>query len=214
MLSGFYGLKVGMTQRFAEDRSVVPTTVVSLGTWYVTQVKTNEKDGYLAIQVGTPRARYVNTPFSPEWLKAKSKYFLHVRELSLAAADGKSFEVGHKLTCDDVSLVEGAIVDVTGISKGLGFQGVMRRHGFAGGPGAHGSMFHRQPGSMGNRRRRGEVWKGKRMPGRMGGEQNTIRGLRVVGIQKESGHVFICGAVPGKKGGLLKVNGHKPGVGQ
>jgi len=206
VLSGFFGSKVGMTQQFADDYRVAPATVIKLGTWYVTQIKTVEKDGYEAVQVGTPRKRYEQLAFSPEWLKAKSKYFLHLREMSLTDdKDGVGFPVGHKVSFGDLALEKNQIVNVSGIGKGIGFQGVMRRHGFSGGPGGHGSNFHRKPGSIGCVVHGGEVFKGKKLPGRTGGKKITTQGLRVIEVQGDSGHLLVIGAVPGKKGGLLKV---------
>lgn len=207
MLSGFFGSKVGMTQQFAQDRKVVPATVIRLGTWYVTQIKTQEKDGYRALQIGTPRKRYEASEFSEQWLKGKSKYFLHVRELPLGQEEVKGLAVGRRLTMDDFYLGKDAKVCVTATSKGLGFQGAMRRHGFAGGPGGHGSTFHRAPGSIGSLVFGGEVFKGRKLPGRTGGVQVTTRGLRVLDVQKEAGYLFVVGAVPGKKGSLVRVCG-------
>ena len=203
MFGGFFGYKIGMTQSFGEDRRVTPTTVIRFGSWYVTQVKTVEKDGYQAIQVSAPRKRYENIEFSADWLKSKSKYFLHVKELKF---NGESLpEIGHKLTFDDFDLAVGNVVKVSGMGKGLGFQGVMRRWGFSGGPKSHGSTFHRAPGSVGNLVFGGEIVKGKKMPGRTGGKKITTTGLRIVSVREESGHLVVVGAVPGKKGGLLKV---------
>ncbi|MFA6527749.1 MAG: 50S ribosomal protein L3, partial [Candidatus Babeliales bacterium] len=159
MLSGVLGKKLGMAQLFNAEGKVIPVTVVDVGTWYVTQVKTPEKDGYSAVQVSMPRKRYQETSFSPEWLKKKSDYFLHIKEVSLADQN-HTLVVGQRITLDDIALQEGEIVAVTGTSRGLGFQGVVKRWGFAGGPKTHGSKFHRIPGSSGVLRRQGEVMKG------------------------------------------------------
>ncbi len=202
MLSGVLGKKLGMTQLFNAEGKVVPVTVVDVGTWYVTQVKTPERDGYSALQVGLPRKRYQGVTFSPEWLKKKSVYFLHIKEVK--QIDLKhSFTVGQKVTLDDVVLQEGEVVSVTGTSRGFGFQGVVRRWGFGGGPKTHGSKFHRIPGSSGFLRTQGEVMKGKKFPGHMGAAQVTVEGLDIVKIDKETGCMFIKGALPGKKDSLV-----------
>ncbi len=204
MLSGVLGKKLGMSQLFDAKGNVVPVTVVDVGTWYVTQVKTEEKDGYCALQVSLPRKRYQGASFSPEWLKKKSDYFLHIKEVK-PVDQAHAFVVGQKITIDDIELQEGEIVAVTGQSTGLGFQGVVKRYGFAGGPKTHGSTFHRKPGSSGCLRTQGEIIKGKRFPGHTGAEQVTIDGLRVVKIDKNVGCLFIKGALPGKKDSLVIV---------
>jgi large subunit ribosomal protein L3 len=205
MLNGIPGKKLGMSQLFDTEGKAIPVTVVDVGTWYVTQVKTSEKDGYCSLQVGLPRKRYQKISFSPEWLKKKGDFFLYVKEIK--QVDSKhSFAVGQKITLDDVTLQEGAVVAVTGQSRGLGFQGVVRRWGFAGGPKAHGSKFHRRPGTSGCLRTQGEIIKGKKFPGHMGAVQVTVEGLNVVKIDKGAGCLFIKGALPGKKDSLVIVN--------
>lgn len=202
MLSGVLGKKLGMAQLFNAEGNVIPVTVVDVGTWYVTQVKTQEKDGYSALQVGLPRKRYQGKSFSPEWLKKKSDHFLHLREVK-SVDQNHAFVLGQKITLDDIALQEGETVIVTGTSRGLGFQGVVRRWGFSGGPKTHGSKLHRKPGSSGFLRRQGEVMKGKKFPGHQGAAQVTVEGLNVVKIDKETGCVFIKGALPGKKDSLI-----------
>ncbi|MFC1854517.1 50S ribosomal protein L3 [Candidatus Dependentiae bacterium] len=203
MLSSFYGTKVGMTQLFGEDRKAVPVTVIKLGTWFVTQIKTKDKDGYSAVQVGMPRKRFDGQPFSKDWLKKKKAYFLYLRELFV---DGDvDLNMGDQLSYDKIKLENGDLVWVGAKSKGLGFQGVMRRWGFAGGPGGHGSTFHRAPGSIGNLVFRGEVFKGKKLPGRTGGRMFSVKNLKVVKVDAESGHVIVSGSVPGKKNSLVIV---------
>lgn len=207
MLRKLLGIKVGMTQIFDEQQNVVPVTVIRVTDWYVTQIKTVENDGYAALQVGLVKKRYSALPFAPEWLQAKKKYFSHVREVRFEdEAATHDFAVGQAVTLDHSTLELKRCVDVTGISIGRGFQGVVKRHGFAGGPKSHGSTFHRIPGSSGNMRRQGEVLKGKRFPGHMGNKQITMRGLQVARIDKETGHLFVKGAVPGKTGTLLVIS--------
>jgi len=206
MLKAVLGTKVGMTQLFDKNRSVVPVTAISTGRWIVTQVKTADKDGYSAVQVVLPRSRYRAQEFSPEWLKNKKEKFLFVREIRITQDKESSFELGRSISLADVSIAEGDLVDVMGTSRGLGFAGAMKLHGFAGGPASHGSGFHRIPGAVGHRRTHGEVDKGKRLPGHMGAEQVTVRNLRVVKVDSESGVIFVCGAVPGKSGFLVTVS--------
>lgn len=205
MLTKLPGKKVGMTQLFDKNRNVIPVTVIRVADWFVTQVKTEEKDGYAALQLGLLRNRYQGTPFNPEWLRTKKEYFLHVREVPLTTENAASFTVGQQITLDNTVFDVAQVVDVTGNSIGLGFQGVMKRHGFSGGPKSHGSRFHRRPGSLGNMRTQGEVLKGKKLPGHCGTDQVTVRGLELVQVDKATGHIFVKGAVPGKRDTLLMI---------
>ena len=206
MLQKLLGTKVGMTQIFDQERNVIPVTVVNIADWYVTQVKSQDKDGYGSLQLGMLRKRYSNQDFSVDWLKSKKKYFLHVREVPLVSQDKNvEYVEGQKITLNDAIFSDNMIVDVSGTSKGLGFQGAMKRHGFSGGPKSHGSKFHRKPGSSGNMRTQGEVLKGRRGPGHMGFVKVTVRGLTVVKVDKETGSIFIKGAVPGRKDTLLAI---------
>lgn len=203
MLNKVLGTKVGMTQVFDKDGNVVPVTVVDVNHWFVTQVKSSAKDGYEAVQIGLIRKRFRGMAYSPVWLKAKKDHFLQIKEIALDTA--KSYELGQAISMSDTVLKEGDFVDVTGRSKGCGFQGVVKRWNFAGGPAAHGSKFHRRPGSASHMRSQGEVIKGKRYPGHMGNEQVTVQGLQVVRIDPEIGCVFVKGAVPGKKDSLVTI---------
>lgn len=203
MLNSVLGTKVGMTQLFDKQGNVVPVTVIDMNNWLVTQVKSSEKDGYSSLQLGLLRKRYRGISFTPAWLKAKQDHFLQVKEVPLLETD--TFQLGQAITLELASLQEGDCVAVTGTSKGCGFQGVVKRYGFAGGPAAHGSKFHRRPGSNSHMRRQGEVIKGKRMPGHMGVEQVTVKGLKVMRIDRETGFLFVKGAVPGKKDSLVAI---------
>lgn len=209
MLSGVLGKKLGMAQIFSPDGKVIPVTVVDVGTWYVTQIKTPEKDGYSAIQIGLPRKRYQGSAFSPEWLKKKSDFFLHIKEVK-SVDQSHAFELGQQITLENVALQEGEYVAVTGTSTGIGFQGGVKRWGFAGGPKTHGSKLHRRPGSSGFLRRQGEIMKGKKFPGHCGHDQVTVSGLNVAKIDKNAGCLFIKGALPGKKDSLVIIR--KQGV--
>ncbi len=206
MLQKLLGTKVGMTQIFDQERNVIPVTVVNIADWYITQIKFQDKDGYAALQLGMLRKRYNSQEFNLDWLQNKKKYFLHVREVPCQTShESDEYNLGQKIVLKNSIFADDMMVDVSGISKGLGFQGAMKRHGFSGGPKTHGSKFHRKPGSSGNMRTQGEVLKGRRGPGRMGFTKVTVRGLKIVKIDIETGSVFIKGAVPGRKDSLLSI---------
>ena len=201
MIQGIWGRKVGMTQVFADDSSVVPVTVVNTAGWFLTQIKTVEVDGYNAIQVACPRKKYEGQPFAQEWLKKLKQHFLFIKEIAVTQLPegmtvGSSIDLGSILAKDDS-------VDATGITKGCGFAGVIRRWGFAGGPKSHGSTFHRRPGSVGNMRATGKVIKGKKLPGHMGDKQRTVQKLQVVQVRAEENIVLIKGSMAGKPGALV-----------
>lgn len=202
MFKSLVGSKVGMTQLFDKDnRRVIPVTAVKIERLYVTQVKTIDRDGYAAVQVGMPKDRYLTSALSEDWLKKKSKYFKVIKEIDLGE---KSVKPGDPITLEDFGVKEGINVKVSGKSKGLGFLGVMGRWGFSGGPKSHGSTFHRAPGSVGNVRMVGEVWKGKKLPGRTGCDQVSVRSV-VEKVDEQAGILFLRGSVPGKSGFLLEV---------
>ena len=205
MLQNIVGTKIGMTQLFDTKGNVVPVTVVNVANWYVLQVKTVEHDGYSSLQLGLLKERYRNIPFLMEWLKEKAKFFLHIKEVSVDAATTVNFTMGQALNFTNGPLKVGAKISVSARSRGLGFQGVVKRWGFAGGPGSHGSTFHRKPGSIGNMRRQGEVIKGKRLPGHTGFRNFTVRGLTLVKLDEQAGCIFIKGALPGKIATLVHI---------
>ncbi len=206
MLKELVGKKVGMTQIFDKDRRVIPVTVVHFFDWYVTQIKTVEKDGYSALQLGNLKAKYREDLFSVNWLSKKRDYFSVSQEVLIDPENLKNFKVGQKLNLENIDLAEGDFVDVAGNSIGRGFQGVVKRWNFSGGPKSHGSNFHRIPGSIGNMCSQGNVIKGKKLPGHYGAERVKIKGLKVIRINKDSGSLYIKGAVPGKKDALLAVS--------
>ncbi len=208
MLTRILGNKVGMTQVFDENKNVVPVTVINVSDWLVTQVKSKDRDGYSALQLGQLKKKYVGQEFSQEWISKKKNYFTTLREVHLNdPADEAKFTVGQKLDLSEsLALEQGDFVNVSGVSKGLGFQGVMKRWDFAGGPGGHGSTFHKAPGSVGFMRRQGEVIKGKKLPGHCGAEKITVKGLQVVRLDKDKGHLLVRGAVPGKKNSLIYIS--------
>jgi len=206
MLQSIIGTKVGMTQLFDEKGVVIPVTVVNVANWYVLQHKTVENEGYSALQLGLLKDRYVGKVFSHDWLKNKSQYFLHIKEIAIShVALFAQFGIGQLIDFANGMMQPGTKVSVTARSRGLGFQGVVKRWGFAGGPGGHGSKFHRRPGSLGNMRRQGEVLKGKRLPGRAGFRNFTVRGLTMVAADAAAGCVFIKGALPGKTETLVHI---------
>jgi len=195
------GKKIGMSQVFSEDRKVTPVTLIEAGPCVVTQVKTEEKDGYQAVQVGFGERKKINRPLMGH-LKDLGK-FRYLREIRNVKEDMK---IGDKI--DAGVFEEGDKIKVVGISKGKGFQGVMKRHGFHGSPATHGHKHdHRAPGSIGSAFPE-HVLKGKKMAGRMGGDQVTVKGLKVVKVDKENNLLAVKGAVPGKRGALVEVVGN------
>ncbi|RAV34717.1 50S ribosomal protein L3 [Corynebacterium heidelbergense] len=203
-IKGILGKKLGMTQIFDEDNRVVPVTVVEAGPCVVTQVRTNETDGYEAVQIayGEIDPRKVNKPATGHFKKAGVTPRRHVAEIRLEDASG--YQVGQDITVDIFNDVK--FVDVTGISKGKGYAGGMKRHGFAGQGAGHGNQAaHRRVGSIGQAATPGRVFKGKRMAGRMGSNKVTLQNLKVAKIDAESNLLLIKGAIPGNNGGIVVV---------
>lgn len=200
MVNGLWGKKVGMTQVFVGNK-VVPVTVIDTAHWIITGRKTKENDGYEAVQIGCLRPRYQGLEFNPHWLKSLTKYFALVREVKLGAASDE-YTIGQAADFSAI-LAEGGSVDVTGVTKGCGFAGVMKRLGYSGGRSSHGSMFHRRPGSIGNMRSQGRVIKGKGLPGQMGGNTRVMQNLQVVRVENGSNYVMVKGSVPGKAGAFV-----------
>ena len=203
-IKGILGNKLGMTQVFDENNRVVPVTVVKAGPCVVTQVRTEELDGYSAVQLafGAIDPRKVNKPTSGHYAKAGVTPRRHIVELRMP--DASSYEVGQELGAD--VFADGTFVDVTGTSKGKGYAGVMKRHGFKGQGASHGTQaVHRRPGSIGGCATPGRVFKGMRMAGRMGSDRVTTQNLTVHKVDTEAGILLIKGAIPGRKGGLVIV---------
>jgi len=209
MLHRLLGTKIGMTQIFDKNRNVIPVTVIDVSGWLITQVKTKEQDGYSALQLGLPRKKYRKERFAAEWLKSKAKFFLHVKEV-LLDGDDHQFSVAQKISANDFQVQIDERVDVAGKGTGRGFQGVMKRWGFSGGPGGHGSTFHRKPGAIGNMCSQGKVVKGKKLPGQYGGKRISVKGLRLAKIDAKSECLFVKGAVPGRKDSLLFIKASAP----
>jgi len=202
MAPGFWGRKIGMTQVFANDK-VVPVTVIDTASWVVTGIKTEKRDGYSSVQVGRIKPRYRAQEFQKSWVSDLSKYFSLVREIRLDS-DSDLVEIGKPFSFEE-NVKEGDRVNVTGVSKGCGFAGVVRRHGFGGPPGSHGSTMGNRPGSIGFMCSQGKVIKGKKLPGRMGGKRNQVDNLQVIQVNTEDQVVLVKGAIPGKSGSFVFV---------
>ncbi len=190
------GRKLGMTQVWDENGRVVPLTVVQVGTNVVTQIRNEETDGYDAVQLGFEDMdpRRMTKPLLGHFEKSGVAPKRHVAEFR--TPDASSYELGQELEADTFEV--GSVVDVTGTSKGKGFAGVMKRHGFSGGPASHGAhKVHRKPGSIGGASTPGRVFRGQKMAGRMGGEKTTVQNLEVVAVDTDKGLVLVKGAVPG-----------------
>ncbi len=202
MKKGILGKKLGMTQVFTKQGKMIPVTVVSVEPNVITQIKTTETDGYDAIQLGfsDKREKLASKAAIGHTNKAKTKPKRFLREIK--GADAKQYQLGQTI---DASIFEpGETVDVVGISKGKGFQGVIKRHNFSRGPMSHGSHFHRRPGSLGSMRPK-RVFKGKKMPGHMGAEQVTIQNLEIVMVDLENNVILVSGNVPGPKKSMVLI---------
>ncbi|SRR6266511_1634060 len=203
-VKGILGAKLGMTQLWDENNRVVPVTVVQAGPCVVTQVRTPDKDGYSAVQLGYGAIdpRKVNQPLSGHFAKSGAAPRRNLVELR--TTDASEYELGSEVTVE--TFESGQIVDVTATTKGKGFAGVMKRHGFHGLRASHGvERKHRSPGSIGGCATPGRVFKGMKMSGRMGGVRYTVQNLTVHAVDVENNLLLIKGAVPGPKGGLILV---------
>ena len=205
-MSGLLGKKLGMTQVFDEAGEVVPVTVIQAGPCVVVQKKAVPKEGYDAIQIGFEeiserREKKLTKPYLGHFKKKNVKPFRFLREFRIAK--DAAYEVGQVLTVEGFQV--GDLVKVTGISKGKGFQGVIKRHGKAGGPATHGSRFHRTTGSIGQRTSPGEVFKNMKLPGHMGDERVTVSNLKVVQVRPQENLLLVLGAIPGAKNNLVVI---------
>lgn len=203
MLGCILARKLGMTQIFAENGDMIPVTVLEAGPCTVIHKKTLEEDGYKAIQLGflSKKASRVNKPLLGHFKKAKVEGFYYLKEFKVENLE--DFEVGQKITVDEFKI--GDRVDISGISKGRGFAGVIKRWGFKRGPETHGSRSHRIPGSIGSSTFPGRVIKGRKMPGHMGDKRVTIKNLTVIEVRPEQHLLLLKGAVPGSKNSLLMI---------
>lgn len=202
MTKGILGRKVGMTQVFAENGDLIPVTVIEATPNVVLQKKTIETDGYESIQLGfdDKREKLSNKPEQGHVAKANTAPKRFIREVR--GADVSAYEVGQEVKVD--TFAEGEIVDITSKSKGKGFQGVIKRHGYSRGPMSHGSRFHRAPGSLGAVDAQ-RVFKGKKLPGRMGGKTVTIQNVEIVRVDIERNLILVKGNVPGARKSLVQV---------
>lgn len=206
MTNGLLGKKLGMTQVFDETR-LTPVTVIEAGPCRIVTIKTKERDGYEAVQLSYGEVK--------ERKLSKAELGHLKKQQAPASRVLREFEkIGDVTVGDSVTVgmfKKGDWVDVVGVSKGKGFQGVVRRHNYAGGPESHGSMFHRHPGSMGASSYPSRVWKGKTLPGHMGAERVTVQRLKVVDSRPEENLLFVRGAIPGATNGLIVVRKSKKG---
>ena len=204
-MKAIIGRKIGMTQIFDEKGAVIPVTVIEAGPCPVVQVKTVETDGYNAVQLGfgVVKESKVNKPEQGHFKKAGVTATKHLREFRTCPECAADLKVGAEIKVD--TFEAGEKVDVQGITKGKGFQGVIKRHGQSRGPMGHGSMYHRRPGSMGSTSTPGRVFKGKKLPGHMGVEKVTVQNLEVVKVDLDKNAILIKGSVPGNKGSILKI---------
>jgi large subunit ribosomal protein L3 len=200
-MTGILGRKLGMTQVFDESGRIYPVTVVEAGPCCVLQVKTKENDGYEAIKVGfgeIKKEKNVNKAMKGIFKKAGTASYRLLKEFPMA-----DVKVGEMITVDKFQ--KGDLISVAGVSKGKGFQGVMKRHHYKGGAASHGSTSYREPGSIGASSFPSRVWKNKGMPGHMGSELITVKNLKVVDVKAEQNLILILGAVPGSKGTYLEI---------
>ncbi|PYQ65955.1 MAG: 50S ribosomal protein L3 [Acidobacteria bacterium] len=208
-MEGILGRKVGMTQIYVEDGTVIPVTVIKAGPCLVVQRKTADTDGYEAVQIGLVEEKPAkpNQPQAGHFKKAGVAPVRKVEEFRLDS--GEELKAGDEIKASMFN--EKDYVDVVGTSKGKGFQGAMKRHNFAGGRGSHGSMFHRAPGSIGSSAYPSRVFKGMRMAGRMGGERVTTKNLQIVKVDAEQNLIYVRGAVPGPRSGYVAIRRAKRG---
>ena len=203
MSIGILGKKLGMSQFFDEKGRAVPVTLIEAGPCRITQLKTNDTDGYSAVQIGfgDTREKLINSPAKGHLVKSGEALLRHLREYRVDALEG--FELGSSITVGDFEA--GQKVDVSGNTMGRGFAGYQKRHGFSRGPMSHGSKNHREPGSTGAGTTPGRIYPGKRMAGRYGGKQITTRGLQILQVDNDRNLLVIKGSVPGKPGSLLDI---------
>lgn len=207
MIKAIIGKKIGMTSIYDEQGNVVVVTAIKAGPCTITQVKSDKTDGYNAIQIGFGDIKLsrINKPYEQHFKKKKLEPKKHLLEVKVD--EPKNFKVGDVI---EASVFEkGDIVKVTGKSKGKGFTGVMKRHGFSGQPASHGSQYHRAIGSTGQSSYPSRVFKGKKMPGRHGYEKVTALGLEVVEVDSESNIILIKGSVPGSRGRIVLITGYR-----
>ncbi len=203
MVDTIFGRKLGMSRYFLQDGDVVPVTIIQAGPCYVIQKKSAEREGYNAIQVGfiLQKEQRLNKPLKGHLKKAGCGFFKYLREIRVE--NPEEFELGQAIKVDIFQI--GDLVQVSGKSKGRGFQGVMKRWGFAGGRDGHGAEWHRKTGSIGATTFPGRVIKGKKLPGRMGNSRVTIKNLKVIDVRPEEDIIAIKGGVPGSRNSIVEI---------
>jgi large subunit ribosomal protein L3 len=204
MVKNIYCKKLGMTRYFLEEGKSFPVTILKVGPCVVIQKKTKERDGYEAIQVGfePQKEQRINKPLQGHYKAAGDRFFKNLREIKVENAD--EFELGQEIKADIFSI--GDMVHVTGLSKGRGFAGVMKRWNFSGGRKTHGSRAHRVPGSIGASATPGRVYKGRKMPGHMGNKQVTTKNLKILDVRPEMDIIALKGAVPGSRNSIIEIS--------
>jgi large subunit ribosomal protein L3 len=204
MVNTLFGIKLGMTRFFLDEGKSTPVTIVKAGPCVVVQKKTRDTDGYEAIQVGfeTQKEERVNKPLRGHFERSGKGCFRHLREIRVD--DAGAFELGQEIGSDVFSI--GDRIRVSSKSKGRGFAGVVKRHGFAGGKKTHGCRSHRVPGSIGASATPSRVFKGKKLPGRMGNQRTTVKNLMVVDVRPDLGVIAIRGAVPGSRDAVVEIS--------
>jgi large subunit ribosomal protein L3 len=209
-MKGLLGKKLGMTQVFGEEDRLIPVTVIEAGPCFVAQIKTEEKDGYNAVQIGFTerKEKHANRPTKGHLAKAGLPPLRHLAELR--TDDIGDYEPGQELKAD--IFAQGDMADLVGVSKGKGFTGVMKRWGFSGGPAGHGSHFHRRPGSIGMAATPSRVPKGRKMAGHHGSARTTVQNLEIVRVDTDKGVVLVKGAIPGPAGSVVFIKQAKKAV--
>lgn len=205
LVSGMWGNKIGMTQLFEGDK-VVPVTVINVGNWVVTGIKTKERDGYNAVQIGNLRKRFYNRTLAADWTKKPYQYCTVLREIRVTEFP-TDMKIGNTVDlCGEFQ--SGDVVDVHGVTKGRGYAGVVKRWNFRGPPSSHGHTMGKKTGSLGFMRSRGRVIKGKKMPGHMGVASHVIRNMDIVKVDRDGQVLLVVGSVPGHNGSLVFVRRH------
>jgi large subunit ribosomal protein L3 len=201
-IQGIIGKKLGMMEYFSPEGNVIPVTVIQAGPCYVIQKKDSQTDGYDAVQLGfeSQKLQRVNKPRLGHFKKAGAGTFKYLKEFKVKSFDG--IDIGKEITIKDLFKI-GDFLHITGKSKGKGFAGVVKRHGFAGGRGSHGATVHRNPGAIGASAYPGRVLKNKKMPGHMGNEKITIKNLQIVDLREDENLILVKGAVPGHINSIL-----------
>jgi len=203
MVNKFFGKKLGMTRYFVEGGESIPVTIIKASPCVVIQKKSVDKDGYEAIQVGfvEQKENRLNNPVKGHYKATGNRFFTFLKEIRVDDAD--EFELGQEITADIFQI--GESVTVTGRSKGRGFAGVIKRWGFSGGRKTHGSRSHRVPGSIGSSATPGRVFKGKKMPGRMGCEKKTVKNLKIVDVRPDVNTIALKGSLPGFRNSIIEI---------